>query len=87
MIQLFLARLGLTFAGHGLKVALVLGIAATVATWDRGRIKQAEQRGVQTERASVYQKSKINASKATAARRSADSLPPDRLRDKFCRDC
>ena len=86
MIQLFLARLGLTFAGHGLKIALVLGIVATVATWDHGRIKQAENRGVQTERASVVKRGEINARKANEARRGVERIPDNRLRDAHFRD-
>lgn len=86
MIQLLLARAGLLFAGHGLKIGLAVGLVAMVATWDRGRIKQAEQRGVQTERASVIQRGETNARKADTARRSVEQLPPDRLRDKFFRD-
>jgi len=38
------------FAGHGLKVAAVLGLLATVATWDWRRIKAAENRGAETVR-------------------------------------
>jgi hypothetical protein len=86
MIQLFLARLGLTFAGHGLKIALALGLVAMVATWDRGRIKQAERRGIQQERASVLQRGETNARKAESARRSVERIPDNRLRDKYFRD-
>jgi len=66
MIQIFLARLGLTFAGHGLKIALVLGIVATVATWDRGRIKQAEKKGAELVR--VETKKATDAAVTTADR-------------------
>lgn len=86
MIQLLLARAGLLFAGHGLKIGLAVGLVAMVATWDRGRIRQAEQRGVMNERASVIERGNINARKAEDARRSVERLPPDRLRDKHFRD-
>lgn len=86
MIQLLLARAGLMFAGHGLKIALSVGLLAMVVTWDRGRLRQAEQRGIQTERASVEKRGEINARKAEDARRSVERLPSDRLRDKFFRD-
>lgn len=86
MINLLLARAGLMFAAHGLKIGLAVGLLAMVVTWDRGRIRQAEQRGVQIERASVEKRGEINARKAEDARRSVERLPPDRLRDKFFRD-
>lgn len=86
MIQILLARLGLTFASHGLKIGLAVGLIAMVATWDHGRIKQAEQRGVQTERASVVKRGEINARKAQAARNSVERIPSDRLRDAHFRD-
>lgn len=86
MIHLILARAGLVFAGHGLKIGLAVGLLAMVATWDRGRIRQAEQRGVMTERASVEKRGNINAQKAQAARDSVERLPPDRLRDRWFRD-
>ena len=86
MIQLLLARAGLTFAGHGLKIGLAVGLLAMVATWDHGRIKRAEQRGVQNERASVMKRGEINARKAQAARNSVERIPADRLRDSHFRD-
>lgn len=46
-----------------------------------------ESKGAQKERARVEKKSNENAAKADAARRSVERLPPDRLRDKYCRDC
>ena len=45
-----------------------------------------DSRVVETERARVEKKSNANAQKAETARRSADKLPPDRLRDKYFRD-
>jgi len=86
MIQLLLARAGLMFAGHGLKIGLAVGLLAMVVTWDRGRLRQAEQRGIQTERASVIQRGEINARKAQAARDSVERIPADRLRDRHFRD-
>jgi len=52
-----------------------------------GWVASIKHKAVTEERARVIQKSNENAEKATAARRSADKLPPDRLRDKWCRDC
>ena len=86
MMSLILARAGLLFAAHGLKIGLAVGLLAMVATWDRGRLRQAEQRGVQNERAGVIQRGEVNARKAQAARDSVERIPPDRLRDKFFRD-
>ena len=86
MIHLLLARAGLMFAAHGLKIGLAVGLLAMVVTWDRGRLRQAEQRGVQTERASVEKRGEINARKAEDARRSVERLPNDRLRDRWFRD-
>lgn len=86
MIHLLLARAGLMFAAHGLKIGLAVGLLAMVVTWDRGRIRQAEQRGVQTERASVEKRGEINARKANEARRGVERLPNDRLLDKHFRD-
>ncbi len=52
-----------------------------------GWVASIKSKAVNEERARVEQKSTENAKKADAARRSASKLPPDRLRDKFCRDC
>ena len=52
-----------------------------------GWVASIKGKAVQEERARVEAKSNQNAQKATAARRSADKLPPDRLRDKYCRVC
>lgn len=63
---------------------MVVFLAATAA-W--GWLKMHDRKIVQEERARVEAKSNQNAQKADAARRSASKLPPDRLRDKWCRDC
>ena len=86
MISLMLARAGLMFAAHGLKVGLAVGLLAMVVTWDRGRLRQAEQRGVTTERASVEKRGEANARKANEARRGVERLPNDRLFDRHFRD-
>jgi hypothetical protein len=86
MIHLLLARAGLLFAAHGLKIGLAVGLLAMVATWDRGRLRQAEQRGMQTERASVEKRGEANARKADDARRGVERLPDDKLRDRHFRD-
>lgn len=60
--------------------------AGCLTAW--GAVKyRYESQGVEKERARVELKSNQNAKKADAARRSAAKLPPDRLRDKWCRDC
>jgi hypothetical protein len=75
------------FAGHGLKFAAVFGMLAMLGTWDWKRIRQAENRGAESVRVEAERKSNDNARKADNARRTADQLPPGRLRDKHCRDC
>jgi hypothetical protein len=62
---------------------IALGALAAWGAW----LWNHDGKVVEKERASVYKKSNENAAKAQAARRSADKLPADRLRDKFCRDC
>jgi len=86
MIELIIARAAAVFAGHGLVIGLVAALGIMVATWDRGRINAAVNRGVQSERASVEKRGEINARKAEDARRSVERLPPDRLRDRWFRD-
>lgn len=68
-----IARLGLIAAG-------------ALAAWGAW-LWQHDSKVVEKERASVYRKSNENAAKAQTARRAADKLPADRLRDKYCRDC
>lgn len=75
------------FASRGLTIGLIAGALVVVATWDRSRIWRAEERGKEQVRVDIERKSNANARKAETARRSADGLPPDRLRDSFCRDC
>lgn len=80
------ARLAALFAGNGLVIGLVAAFGVMVITWDRGRINSAVQRGVASERASVEKRGELNARKADNARRDAERLPPDRLRDRHFRD-
>ena len=80
------ARLVALFAGNGLVIGLVAALSVMVITWDRGRINSAVQRGVASERASVEKRGEINARKADEARRAAERIPADRLRDRFFRD-
>ena len=75
------------FAGHGLKFAALFGMLAMIGTWDWNRIRKAENRGAESVRVEAERKSNDNARKADDARRTADQLPPGRLRDKHCRDC
>lgn len=59
--------------------------AAGLAGW--GWVASIKSSAVKEERVRVERKAINNARKAETARRTADKLPPDRLRDKFCRDC
>lgn len=64
-----------------------LGAVLACVTAAIGWLKLHDYKTVQKERARVEQKSNENAAKANAARRSVDSIPDERLRDKYCRDC
>lgn len=77
MLQLFDLSKAIKFVAAG---------ALALSAWAGIKYKYRSE-GVQQERASVYKKSNENAAKAQTARRAADKLPPDRLRDKYCRDC
>lgn len=59
------------------------GLLAAWGAW----LWQHDGRVVEKERARVEQKANENAAKANAARRGAEQLPSDRLRDRYCRDC
>lgn len=75
------------FAGRGLAISLLAGLGIMVATWDRNRMSNAREAGRQEVRVQAERKGNENAAKAERARRAADKLPADRLRDKHCRDC
>ena len=61
-------------------------IAAMVfAVWF-GFARHFENKGASRVVAQIEKKVEANAKKADAARRSADELPADRLRDKYFRD-
>ena len=68
-------------------IALAVTLAVGLMTWDSGRKAKWTAVAVEQERASVELKATVNVQKADAARRAVDALPPDRLRDKYCRDC
>ena len=76
MITTFLRTLTGQLAVVAIAVSAVVGWVASI-----------KSKAVTEERARVEQQSNKNAKKADAARRSASKLPPDRLRDKYCRDC
>lgn len=65
--------------------AILVTTAALLGVW--GWLKVHDHKVVTEERARVILKGAENAAKADAARRSADDIPVDRLRDKYCRDC
>ena len=90
MIHLLLARAGLLFAGHGLKIGLAVGLLAMVVTWDRGRIGRAEERG----RSEVVQASREQGAQNAAKSDEAHNIARkpgalERLRSdrKTCPDC
>ena len=75
MITSFLRTLTGQLAVVAIAVSAVVGWVASI-----------KGKAVQEERARVEAKSNQNAKKANAARRSADKLPPDRLKDRYFRD-
>lgn len=75
------------FAGRGLVISLVAGLGITIVTWDRSRLSAAREAGKQEVRVEAQKKGAENAKKAEAARRDANNLPAERLRDRWCRDC
>lgn len=64
--------------GTGALSAVLMGSCAL-------RDRSIENRGVAKERAAVEQRGNANARKAETARRDADRLPADRLRDRYFR--
>jgi hypothetical protein len=80
MILAFLATpLGRYLAG-ALAAFVVFGAWLTTRDYKQQAI------GAQKLAAKMEKAADANAQKAEAARRSADQLPPDRLRDKYFRD-
>ena len=75
------------FAARGLVVSLVAGLGIMVVTWDHRRMSAAREAGRTEVRVEAEKKGDENAKKADRARRAADKLPDDRLRDRWCRDC
>ena len=75
------------FAGRGLVVSLVAGLGIMIVTWDRQRMSAAREAGKQEVRVEAERKGDENAKKAERARSTVDRLPPERLRDRWCRDC
>ena len=74
--------IGTNWIGVGLVAMLVTGFLG----WDSSRKAAWIDRGVQRERASVEKRGEINARKADDARRAAERIPADRLRDRHFRD-
>jgi len=87
MLEVVAARAAMIFAGHGLKIAAVVGITVAVATCDRTRMSAAVERGKEQVRVQIEKNTDANAKKADAARRDAQRLPANRLCDKYARDC
>lgn len=75
------------FAARGLVISLVAGLGIMVLTWDHRRMSAAREAGRQEVRVETEKRGNENAAKADRARRAADKLSADRLRDKHCRDC
>ena len=72
---------------HWIAVGAVSAAIVAVIGWDSNRKARWVESGRQEVRVEAQKKGADNARKADAARRAADKLPADRLRDKFCRDC
>lgn len=70
-------------ARFGVRISIGLFVLVTAVAWDHSRI----EKGRAQERQAVEKRGETNAKKADAARRAAERLPADRLRDKYCRDC
>lgn len=70
-------------ARFGVRIAMGLGVLVAFFAWDNSRVNK----GRVEERAAIEKRGETNAKKADAARRAADKLPADRLRDRHCRDC
>lgn len=66
----------------GRYAAIFLVVAGAWFGWIHNHDKKVVSRVV----AKIEQKANANAEKANAARQSADSIPADRLRDKYFRD-
>ena len=80
MIGAFITDL---IARFGVRIFIGLGIIVAALAWDNSRVNK----GRQIEKAAVEERGRVNVKKAAAARRDAERLPADRLRDKYCRDC
>lgn len=70
-------------AKFGVRIFMGLGVLVAFLAWDNSRV----EKGRAQERQAVEKRGETNAKKADAARRAAERLPADRLRDKWCRDC
>jgi len=60
-------------------------ILVFLGLWQADRLRQREI-GAAKERGSIQKAGDANAKKADAVRKRVDSLPPERLRDKYARD-
>ena len=72
---------------HWIAAGAVSAALVAVIGWDSSRKARWVESGRQEVRVEAQKKGAENAKKADAARRDADKLPAERLRDKFCRDC
>lgn len=72
---------------HWIAAGAVSAAIVAVIGWDSSRKARWVESGRQEVRVEAEKKGKDNARKADAARRDAERIPADRLRDKFCRDC
>jgi hypothetical protein len=64
---------------------VIAALVALVALWQGDRAVQ-RSKGEQVAVAKMEKKANANAQKAQTARRSADQLPADGLRDRYTRD-
>ena len=73
------------FFNPGVLVIVGVALVALVAFWQADRVVQRSV-GANKEIAKIEKRANANATKADAARRSVDKLPPDGLRDTYFRD-
>lgn len=81
---MILAWLGARLVPIGAGLAIIVALFA----WDRARIWKAESRGAEKVVAQSRAKGeKINAKNAEVRERAGQPGAPERVRERFCRDC
>ncbi len=72
---------------HWIAAGAISAALVAVLGWDSSRKARWVESGRQEVRVETEKRGNENAAKADRARRAADQLPADRLRDRWCRDC